>query len=189
MKAILVPGLGPPPRADGAEATKRSHLNDSCGCTGRGSRGRLRSERRLVLGFFWSLNCGGFAWAPYKGSTRPKGHISCASSRPSTADQKVSLQSPQTPSQTRCGRPAPSRGRARRANAKKRLLKHQKHDACGAPAQSGPPASGRRAPAPLRRWRNAEKASTQKAERPEPSPRRVTRTATSSFKISPARRR
>ena len=79
-----------------------------------------------------------FRMGPYKGSTRPGGHISCPARRPSTADQKVSLQSPQTPSQTRCGRPAPSRGRARRANAKPRLLKHDKHGACGAPAQFGP---------------------------------------------------
>jgi len=87
-----------------------------------------------------------FRMGPYKGSTRPGGHISCASSRPSTADQKVSLQSPQTPSQTRCGRPAPSRGRARRANAKPRLLKHDKHGACGAPAQFRPARDAAAAP-------------------------------------------
>ena len=58
MKAILVPGLGPPSRPDGAKASKRSHLRARVACTGPGSRGRLRPERRLVLGFSWSLNCG-----------------------------------------------------------------------------------------------------------------------------------
>ena len=38
-------------------------LSDRIACTGPGSRGRLRPERRLVLGFSWGLNCGGFAWA------------------------------------------------------------------------------------------------------------------------------
>ena len=94
MKAILVPGLGPPPRADGAKATKRSHLSDRATSTGPGSRGRLRPKRRLVLGFSWSLNCGGFAWAPYQGSTRPRGHISCPARRPSTADKKSASESP-----------------------------------------------------------------------------------------------
>ena len=73
MRAILVPGLGPPARPDGAKASKRSHLSDRATCTDRGSRGRLRPERRLVLGFSWSRNCGVFAWAPYKGSTRLEG--------------------------------------------------------------------------------------------------------------------
>ena len=122
MKAILVPGLGLPPRADGAKATKRSHLSDMVTCTGPGSRGRLRPERRLVLGFSWSLNCGGFAWALTKAAHAPEGHISCASSRPSTADQKVSPRVPQPPSQSRCGHSVQGRGRARRANAALPLL-------------------------------------------------------------------
>ena len=58
MKAILLPGLGLPPRPDGAKATKRSHLSHRVTRTGPGSRGRLRPERRLVLGFSWSLNNG-----------------------------------------------------------------------------------------------------------------------------------
>ena len=73
MRAILVPGLGPPPRPDGAKASKRSHLSDRATCTDRGSRGRLRPERRLVLGFSWSLNCGGFAWALTKAAHAPEG--------------------------------------------------------------------------------------------------------------------
>jgi len=73
MKAILVPGLGPPPRPDGAKAAKRSHLSDKGACMGPGSRGSLRPERRLVLGFSWSLNCGGFAWALTKAAHAPEG--------------------------------------------------------------------------------------------------------------------
>ena len=88
MKAILAPGLGLPPRADGAKASKRSHLSDRATCTGPGSRGRLRPERRLVLGFSWSLNCGVSHGPLTKAAHAPEGHISCASSRPSTADKK-----------------------------------------------------------------------------------------------------
>ena len=73
MKAILVPGPGLPRRPDRAKATKRSHLSDRVTCTGPGSRGRLRPERRLVLGFSWSLNCGGFAWALTKAAHAPEG--------------------------------------------------------------------------------------------------------------------
>ena len=73
IKAILAPGLGLPPRPDGAKATKRSHLSHRVTCTGPGSRGRLRPERRLVLGFSWSLNCGGFAWALQRQHTPPEG--------------------------------------------------------------------------------------------------------------------
>ena len=58
MKAILLPGLGLPPRPDRAKASKRSHLSDRATRKGPGSRGRLRPERRLVLGFSWSLDCG-----------------------------------------------------------------------------------------------------------------------------------
>ena len=80
---------------------------------------RTKAGSRLLL----EPQLRGFAWAPYKGSTRPRGHISCASSRPSTADQKVSLRVPTPPRQSSCGPPARSRVRARRANAATRLLK------------------------------------------------------------------
>ena len=73
MKAILAPGLGLPRRPDREKASKRSHLSDRVTCTGRGSRGRLRPEGRLVLGFSWSLNCGGFAWALQRQHTPPEG--------------------------------------------------------------------------------------------------------------------
>ena len=75
MKAILVLLLRLPPRPDGAKAAKRSHLSDRGACTGPGTRGRLRPERRLVLGFAWSLNCGGFAWALTKAAHAPEGTL------------------------------------------------------------------------------------------------------------------
>ena len=94
VRVILVPGLGPPPRADGAKATKRSHLSDRAACTGRGSRGRLRPERRLVLGFSWSLNCGGFAWALTKAAHAPEGILAVRQAGRPPQTKKSATESP-----------------------------------------------------------------------------------------------
>jgi len=94
MKAILAPGLGLPPRADGAKASKRSHLSDRAACTGRGSRGRLRPERRLVLGFSWSLNCGGFAWALTKAAHAPEGILAVRQAGRPPQTKKSASESP-----------------------------------------------------------------------------------------------
>ena len=94
MRAILVPGLGPPPRPDGAKASKRSHLSHRVTCTGPGSRGRLRPERRLVLGFSWSLNCGGFAWALTKAAHAPEGILAVRQAGRPPQTKKSASESP-----------------------------------------------------------------------------------------------
>ena len=187
MKAILVPGLGPPPRADGAKASKRSHLSHRATRTGPGRRGRLRPERRLVLGFSWSRNCGGFAWALTKAAHAPEGVLAVLQGgRPPQTKSQPQSPSPTVPDPLR---PISTQSRARETRKRGRTAAEtQKTRRLRRASAVRPPRRGRRGPAPLRRWTDAEKASTQKAERPEPSPRRVTRTATSSFKNSPARR-
>ena len=94
MRAILAPGLGLPPRPDGAKASKRSHLSDRVACTGPGSRGRLRPERRLVLGFSWSLNCGGFAWALTKAAHAPEGILAVRQAGRPPQTKKSASESP-----------------------------------------------------------------------------------------------
>ena len=94
VRVILVPGLGLAPRPDGAKATKRSHLSDRAACTGPGSRGRLRPERRLVLGFPWSLNCGGFAWALTKAAHAPEGILAVRQAGRPPQTKKSASESP-----------------------------------------------------------------------------------------------
>ena len=111
VRFILVPGLGLPPRPDGAKATKRSHLSDRGGCTGPGSRGRLRPERRLVLGFSWSLNCGGFAWALTKAAHAPEGILAVLQGgRPPQTKSQPQSPSPTVPDPLR---PISTQSRAR----------------------------------------------------------------------------
>ena len=111
IKAILVPGLGPPPRPDGAKATKRSHLSARGACMGRGSRGRLRPERRLVLGFSWSLDCGGFAWALTKAAHAPEGILAVLQGgRPPQTKSQPPESSPTAPDTLR---PLTTQSRAR----------------------------------------------------------------------------
>ena len=113
MRAILVPVLGLPPRPDGAKATKRSHLGDIAVCTGPGSRGRLRPERRLVLGFSWSLNCGGFAWALTKAAHAPEGILAVLQGGRPPQTKRQPPESPATaPDKLR---PLTSQSRAREA--------------------------------------------------------------------------
>ena len=140
MKAILVPGLGPPPRADGAKASKRSHLSHRATRTGPGRRGRLRPERRLVLGFSRSLNCGGFAWALTKAAHAVQGLISCASSRPSTADKKSASESPSHRPRAAAAAQHPVAG-ARDAQTRNHGCSNTKKHRLVAPAQSDPRAA------------------------------------------------
>ena len=171
MRAILVPGLGPPPRPDGAKASKRSHLSDRVTCTGPGSRGRLRPERRLVLGFSWSLNCGGFAWALTKAAHAPEGILAVRQAGRPPQTKKSASRAPRHLPRHAAAVQHPVAG-ARDAQTRNHGCCNPKNTTtAAASAVAASPRRGRRAPAPLRRWANAEKASTQKAERPEPSPR------------------
>ena len=111
MKAILVPGLGPPPRADGAKASKRSHASDRVTCTGPGSRGRLRPERRLVLGFSWSLDCGVSHGPLTKAAHAPEGILAVLQGgRPPQTKSQPQSPSPTVPDPLR---PISTQSRAR----------------------------------------------------------------------------
>ena len=114
VRAILVPGLGLPPRPDGAKATKRYHLSDRDTCTGPGSRNRSGPDRRLVLGFSWSLNCGSFAWALTKAAHAAERHWLCVNSqggRPARFAHRRVSESP--PTVTDPLRPLSTQSRAR----------------------------------------------------------------------------
>ena len=148
MKAILVPGLGPPPRADGAKASKRSHLSHRATRTGPGRRGRLRPERRLVLGFSWSLDCGGFAWALTKAAHAPEGILAVLQGGrpPQTKSQ------PQSPSPTAPEPPRPLKTRSRARETRKRettAAETPKTRRLRRTSADPPATRGRRAPAPL----------------------------------------
>ena len=145
MRAILVPGLGPPPRPDGAKATKRSHLSARVTRTGPGSRGRLRPERRLVLGFSWSLNCGGFAWALTKAAHAPEGILAVLQGgRPPQTKSQPPESQPTVPDTLR-----PSSTQSRARETRKREITAavtQKTRRLRRPAQSRPARDAAAAP-------------------------------------------
>ena len=143
MKAILVPGLGPPPRADGAKASKRSHLSHRATRTGPGRRGRLRPERRLVLGFSWSLNCGGFAWALTKAAHAPEGILAVRQAGRPPQTKKSASRAPRHLPRHAAAVQHPVAG-ARDAQTRNHGCSNTKKHRLVAPAQSDPRAAAAR---------------------------------------------
>ena len=81
-----------------------------------------------------------FRMGPYKGSTRPRGHISCPARRPSTADKKSASESPSHRPRAAAAAQHPVAG-ARDAQTRNHGCSNTKKHRLVAPAQSDPRAA------------------------------------------------